>query len=95
MPTPQGEEAARRWEVTKRVHPIRRLTMQLVGGWPDYGTQQIPFAERQIARHVKPLLDALEEWHTSQVRYEQVLGLKKHLCHGDTCRLLAEWRAKL
>ena len=73
----------------KRQHPIRKMKNAI------YSTGTEGQALAVISRHVEPLLDALEEWHTSQVRYEQVLGLKKHLCHGDTCRLLAEWMKPL
>ena len=72
----------------KKLHPIRKMLDDLKRGHLDQD-------EAKVARHIEPLLDALEEWHTSQVRYEQVLRLKKHLCHGDTCRLLSEWRRPL
>jgi hypothetical protein len=72
-------------------HPISRMAERLVSGWPDYAVNQLTFAEKQIARSVKPLLDALDiEHHT---RWGATGCKMPDTC--EVCRLLAEWRRPL
>jgi hypothetical protein len=75
--------------MTKLVHPIRKMRRDLERKhylcriiWPP-SNQTI---EKDIARHVKPLLDALEEAHN---------GHHIDALYCEPCRLLAAWRAKL
>lgn len=75
--------------MSKRLHPIQKLAERLVGRWPDYSVDQIPFAEKEIARHVKPLLDALEESDAATEHQPYEDG------HCRFCNILAAWRAKL
>ena len=73
----------------KRQHPIRKMR----DAEARCGT--IEAREKSLARHVKPLLDALEE----VLRKFSISG--DHEFCDETCevkqagRLLAEWRAKL
>ena len=74
----------------KRQHPIRKLSwavQRCVHGEAD--TVDCAGIERAIARHVKPLLDALDTFGHSSFHTED----PDRLC--EVCRLLAEWRAKL
>ena len=75
----------------KRQHPIRKTWKAMAKAWTQ------PKQEAIIARHVKPLLDALEGKivHTYQGLCPEK-GFPNNA--GDpecpACRLLAEWRAK-
>ena len=69
-------------EMTKPIHPIRKMQNELdqlfvseCGGVKE---------AKIIARHVRPLLDALEKSHSPATG---------HICQD--CHLLARWRAKL
>jgi hypothetical protein len=63
----------------KRMHPAEKLVRALdLWGYKTYEQKQAI-----IARHVKPLLDALERGHTFPTK------------NCNSCCLLAAWRAKL
>ena len=70
----------------KKLHPIRELRIELELA------SSTEAQERTIARHVKPLLDALEREHKGNVLGAGALIHDEPPC--PTCRLLAEWRAK-
>ena len=70
--------------MTKPVHPIRKMQRDL---WAVRSDPQK--MERKIARHVKPLVDALSGQHT----FANMASQPHDDCH--VCRLLAAWRAKL
>jgi len=77
----------------KRQHPIRKMQMASKRLWENQPfprpeeTVIIAKDERLLARHVKPLLDALEN-RTARDND----GMSP--CKCAHCRLLAEWRAK-
>ena len=68
--------------MTKRLHPVEKLRLDLNRS-DNWNTV--------LARHVKPLLEAL--WADHEVCREGVRLGDPADC--PTCRLLAEWRAKL
>jgi hypothetical protein len=80
--------------VTKPVHPIKKMRQGILNLFDESVQEFLDEDERiridrSIARHVKPLLDALEFDHTpvgTQVKYDE---------DCETCHLLAAWRAKL
>lgn len=63
--------------MTKPIHPIRKMQQAMI-------RTAISREAEIIARHVKPLLDALEKGHSPAA---------SHIC--EDCHLLAKWRAKL
>ncbi len=76
--------------MSKPIHPIRKLA-KAVDPW----NRSIVERERIIARHVKPLLDALADTHELEGRAlypnEAEEGCPYDPCW--ICDLLAEWRA--
>ena len=73
--------------MSKPVHPIRKLCNELDRRGYDYE------AERAIiARHVKPLLDALEEAQSGLVAFSAGATADTIIKSG---KLLNAWRAKL
>lgn len=78
----------------KPIHPIRKMQQAIWESNRVWDVDPVKEAEA-IARHVKPLLDALEECHRKLV----VEG--DHEYCDESCvvkkgqRLLAAWRAKL
>lgn len=74
--------------MSKPTHPIRKLLAALE--LHNAATTKLPNDyQKAVARHIKPLLDALEFDHTpvgTQVKYDE---------DCETCHLLAAWRAKL
>ena len=78
--------------MTKPIHPIRKLLAAL--DLHNAATTRSPNNyQRAVARHVKPLLDALDVAH----EVEMALGEEEHPPAGvcDVCNLLAAWRANL
>ena len=79
----------------KKQHPIRKMQQAEMDVWAGRGGGKASSladlnnqSMRVLARHVKPLLDALEN------RTERDNdGMSP--CKCAHCRLLAEWRAKL
>ena len=69
----------------KRQHPIRKTWKAMAKAWTQ------PKQEAIIARHVKPLLDAL--WADHEICREGVAQGDPDDC--KTCKMVAEWRAKL
>lgn len=67
--------------MTKPIHPIRKMQQAMIRA-------DIPREAEIIARHVRPLLDALEHDHTERWQH-------KHDTHCETCLLLDAWRADL
>lgn len=80
--------------MSKPIHPIRKMRQHLGRlYWYDVRNRRFnPRVEEVIARHIKPLLDAL--WDDHEICR---VGVDKY---GDkptckTCRLVAAWREKL
>lgn len=74
----------------KPTHPIRRMSGRIyrIGARDGFNARKI---ETSIARHVKPLLDALEEYHN----FFCGCDLRDPDVKQTRCRLIASWRAKL
>jgi hypothetical protein len=75
--------------MSKSVHPIRKMGAELskhAEGRLKDGDYSREGKDRIIARHVKPLLNALE------IAHEDCNFDFDRLCDG--CRLLVLWRAK-
>jgi hypothetical protein len=75
--------------MSKPIHPIRKLRYELFRYL--YGGPGVH--DKVIARHVKPLLDALDQEHGAIGSEYNWHGHKEVTC--DVCVLLAAWRAKL
>jgi len=67
----------------KKVHPIRKMREA------EARCGTIDGRERALARHVRPLLTALDMQHAGNVGYSQY----HHEDDCDCCALLAKWRA--
>lgn len=80
--------------MSKRVHPIRKMCDALE---KVYWAGEDPKHLQTVARHIKPLLDALELLHpglqTLSKTGHRYYKVPHSACHF--CRLLAAWRAKL
>jgi hypothetical protein len=83
--------------MNKPVHPIRRMRRSILDRFDDsvrmfLAEDELVQLDRVIARHVRPLLDALEDDH----------GFAHGTCDSSRwdptgcpkCALLAAWRAK-
>ena len=79
--------------MSKQLHPIRKMLASL--DLHNAATTTSPNDyQRAVARHVKPLLDALEKSHTLISPQGPICPtLNADFC--PVCRLLAAWRAKL
>lgn len=84
--------------MSKRVHPICLLRRSLEKKhylrrviWPPTN-QKI---EADIARHVKPLLDALEALHGKLKDDHEYCGPEEGCVVNDACRLLAAWKESI
>ena len=73
--------------MTKPVHPIRKMQRDL---WAVRSDPEK--VERKIARHVKPLLDALDRSHNRKTLWSKAIEPDANC---PDCKLLAAWRAKL
>ena len=76
--------------MSKPMHPISKMQRELWRIRPTTASDEC----EHIARHVKPLLDALEKSHTFISPQGPICPtLNADFC--PVCRLLAAWRAKL
>lgn len=74
--------------MTKRLHPIQKIQRELCDPAACRGGGTATNDHRIIARHVKPLLDAIWDDHTICRDMDE-----EGQCR--ICRLHAEWSAKL
>ena len=72
--------------MTKPIHPVRKLQVAIRRA-SAYESRPNEFIDSVAARHVAPLLDALEFDHTARWH-------PKHDPHCEICRLLDAWRAE-
>lgn len=72
--------------MTKRIHPIRKMQRDIWSVRSDRAK-----LERRLARHLKPLLDALEGEHCTHLHRDEY-GIEEDC---DVCRLLAQWQEEL
>ena len=81
----------------KKQHPIRKMQQAEMDVWAGRGGGKASSladlnnqSMRVLARHVKPLLDALDTFGHSSFHHDY-----SDLRSCEVCRLLAEWKAKL
>jgi hypothetical protein len=84
--------------MSKPIHPIRKLLRALdLHHAAAASDRHADWYQSAVARHVKPLLDALKIETAAHVKPDDKFydGEPMEACVCSSCRLLAAWRAKL